>query len=242
MRLRLNVRTSARSLPWEEVLRPGRRLVYELLARTAPELGARLHEHGWGASGMVPFGHGAPVFPTARRHRGVYAVGGAGVVELASPLPEVVEALARGLADQHALDWGGTALKLEGVEPVTSPEFSSGRAQMRTATPVVMKGSGRDDEGRRERREAWVLPTEPEFPTYFEENLRRKARTLGLDPDVSVEAITWMGPKRSFAVGSGLKPGAAVEARLVGEPETLRAVWSWGLGQANSAGFGQVVA
>ena len=59
---------------------------------------------------------------------------------------------------------------------------------------------------------------------------------------MELDAITWVGPKRSFAVADGLKPGAPVEAELRGAPETLRAIWSWGLGQANSAGFGWVAA
>lgn len=242
MRLRLGVHTSASSLPWGQVLKPGRGLVYELLARGAPEAGARLHEEGIAPYGMVPFGYGAPVFASARRQRGVYAIGGPGVVELGSPLPEVVEGMAKGLSGREVLDWGGTAFRLESVTAVEPPEFTSGQARLRTSTPVVMKGSGRDDDGVRVKREAWVLPAEPEFAEYFAHNLRRKAETLGLDPDVSVDAVTWVGPKRSFTVGGGLKPGAPIEVELSGAPETLRGIWSWGLGQANSAGFGWVAA
>ena len=240
MRLRLGIRTSASSLPWAQVLKPGRSLVYELLARGAPEEGARLHSGGVPPHGMVPFGHSAPVFPSARRKRGAYAAGGLGWLELGSPLPEVVEGLAKGLAGREVLDWGGTALRLESVTAVDPPEFSTGRVRWRTVTPVVMKGSGRDDDGVRTKREAWVLPGEPEFAEYFAQNLRRKAETLGLDPDVSLEAITWVGAKRSFAVGGGLKPGAPIEVELRGTAETLQGIWSWGLGQANSAGFGWV--
>ncbi len=122
------------------------------------------------------------------------------------------------------------------------PSFASGYARLRTTTPVVIKGSGRNGEGQRTTRQAWLMPTEPEFPVYFTGNLRRKAETLGLDPEVSLECITWIGAKRSFAVGDGMKTGAPVEVELRGAPETLQAVWSWGLGQANSAGFGWVAA
>ncbi|KWX05891.1 CRISPR-associated protein Cas6 [Carbonactinospora thermoautotrophica] len=242
MRLRLRVRTAADRLPWAEVLRPGRGLCYELLAHGAPELGAQLHEKGWGPYGMVPFGYGAPVFPTAPRRRGVYAAGGPGVLEMGSPLLAVVEAWASGLAGRSLLDWGGVALRLERVEPVEPPAFASGWARLRTATPVVLKGSGRDENGVRTTRQAWLLPGEPEFDVYFAQNLRRKAETLGVDPEVSLERITWVGAKRSFAVGQGLKVGAPVEVELRGAPETLQALWSWGLGQANAAGFGWVVA
>ncbi len=75
-------------------------------------------------------------------------------------------------------------------------------------------------------------------------NIRRKAETLGLDPQVTLEAVSWVGPKRSFAVsgagGGGKKPGACVEVVLSGAPETLGALHSWGIGQANSAGMGWI--
>jgi CRISPR-associated endoribonuclease Cas6 len=242
VRLRVEVTTDASELPWLEVLRPGRSLVYDLLAVSAPELGARLHDRGIGPHGMVPFGYGAPVFPGAPWRRGRYVVGGAGFLELGSPVPEIVQAWAAALASRELIDWGGVALRVCHVVPADPPEFAAGRARMRTVTPVIMKGSGRGEDGVRTTRQAWLLPGEPEFGVYFAGNLRRKAKTLGLDAGVELDAITWTGPKRSFGVSAGLKPGAAVEAELSGPPETLRAIWSWGLGQANAAGFGWVAA
>jgi CRISPR-associated endoribonuclease Cas6 len=242
MRLRFEVTTSAQEVPWRSVLRPGRSLLYDLLARGAPDLGRELHDSGFGPHRMVPFGYGAPVFAGVPRRRGAYAAGGHGVVEAGSPVPEIVQGWARGLAGRELIDWGGIALRMQAVVPVDPPGFASGRARMRTITPVVMKGSGRDGDGVRTTRQAWVLPGEPEFGAYLAGNLRRKAETLGLDPEVELEAITWVGPKRSFAVSDGLKPGAAVEVELRGAQRTLQAIWSWGLGQANSAGFGWVAA
>lgn len=240
MRLRIDVRTSADHIPWREVLRPGRGLSYAFLAEQAPELGERLHAKGWGRHGMTPIGHGAPVFPQAKRSRGKYAAGGAGYLEFSSPLLAVVEAWARALPGREVLDWGGVALQVRQLVLLEPPEFTSGRAVFRTQTPVVMKGSGRDDDGARATRQAWLLPGEPEFDVYFERSLRRKAETLDLDPEVSLERITWVGPKRSFAVGGGQKVGAPIEVEVAGDPETLKAIWSWGLGQANSAGFGWI--
>jgi CRISPR-associated endoribonuclease Cas6 len=246
MRLRVEVVTRATELPWAQVLDPGRGLAYRWLSIVDSGLGRRLHEGGWQPHGMVPFGHGAPVFPGAARQRGRYAAGGAGVVEFGSPLPEVVEAWARALRGQELLDWGGVAMRITRVTAVEPPEFTTGRARMRTQTPVVMKlggagaGAGGDDvvSGRR----VWVLPTEPEFPVCLQHNLDRKLETLGVPGKAVLEAVTWVGPKRSFGVGSGAKPGAPVEVELSGDPEALRAVWSWGLGQANPAGFGWVLA
>jgi CRISPR-associated endoribonuclease Cas6 len=191
---------------------------------------------------MVPFGYGAPLFPIARRQRGVYATGGPGVLEFGSPLGEVVEAWANELSRCELIDWGGTALRIRRVTLVDPPEFTAGRATMRTRTPVVIKGSGRDANGERATRQAWLLPGETEFDFSFVHNLRRKAQTLGLSAEVSLDTISWIGPKRSFAVGGGAKPGAEIEAELSGDPELLQALWSWGLGQANAAGFGWVAA
>ncbi|MER6503947.1 CRISPR-associated endoribonuclease Cas6 [Streptomyces sp. NPDC001455] len=141
--------------------------------------------------------------------------------------------------------WGPTAFVVDKVEAVEAPSFVSGRAVFRTSTPVVMKGSGRDGAGVRMTRQAWCLPGESEWDVYVEGNLRRKAETLGLDRDVALEQVTWVGPKRSWAVGGasgpgGKKPGACVEVALSGRPETLSALHSWGLGQANSAGMGWI--
>jgi CRISPR-associated endoribonuclease Cas6 len=242
MRLRLTIMTSAAELPWRSVLAPGRGIAYDLLSRTKPELGRRLHNAGRGPYGLVPIGYSAPTFPVAKRQRGMYAAGGNGVVEFGSPLPEVVEAWAQAMRGVSVLDWGGVALRVKSVSILEPPEFASGQARMRSQTPVVMKGSGRDVTGVRRTRQAWLLPLEPEFPLYFAQNLRRKAETVGLAPDVHLDAITWVGAKRSFAVSCGAKPGAPVEVDLHGDPEVLRAIWSWGLGQANAAGFGWVMA
>ncbi|GAB3277089.1 hypothetical protein GCM10027589_02840 [Actinocorallia lasiicapitis] len=245
MRLRLAFHTGARTLDWKDVLAPGRALAYGLLDRAAPELGRTLHEKGWGPYGLVPFGYGAPVFPAARRRRGVYASDGPGVLELGSPLPGVVEGWAAALQFMPVLAWGSIAFIVDGIEAVDAPAFSSGKAEFRTVTPVVMKGSGRDETGTRTRRQAWCLPGEPEWDVYMQRNLRRKAETLGLDPEVSLEGVTWVGPKRSFAVsgtggGGGSKPGACVQVQVSGAPETLAALHSWGLGQANAAGMGWI--
>ncbi len=241
MRLRLEVATSATELPWERVLAPGRGLAYGLLGEAAPDLGRQLHEGGWGRHRMVPFGYCPPTFPSARRRRGAYTVGGKGFLELGSPLPSVVEAWSRALRGRDVLDWGGVALRLIAVYLLDPPSFASGQVRMRTETPVVVKSSPQPaPNGGPPAKRSWLLPAEAEFPALLQHNLRRKAETLGLEPDVELDAITWAGPKRSFAVGDGAKPGAAVEVELFGEPLTLQAIWSWGLGQSNPAGFGWI--
>lgn len=157
MRLRVEISTAAGEIPWGSVLRPGRAVCYGLLAKGAPDLAQVLHEKGWGRYGMVPFGFSGPVFPGAARRAGVYAAGGRGVLELGSPLPEVVMAWSRALAGLELIDWGGVALRVHGVDLVPPPDPAS-RSRFRAVTPVVMKGSGRDGNGTRVTRQAWLLP------------------------------------------------------------------------------------
>ncbi|MCD0448856.1 CRISPR-associated protein Cas6 [Actinocorallia sp. API 0066] len=187
------------------------------------------------------------MFERAPRRRGVYSLGGPGVIEFGSPVPEVGEALGKALAVTPVLAWGATAFLVDGVEIVEPPSFGDGRATFRTSTPVVVKAMGREESGVRTAQQTWLLPGERGWDVAFEHGLRRKAETLGLDPDVALERVSWIGPKRSFSVGGsrgsgGHKPGACVEVGLTGASETLRALWSWGLGQANSSGFGWVTA
>ena len=185
MRLRVGVRTRAAGIPWREVLRPGRGIVYDVLAQTAPELGTRLHERGWGPYRMAPFGHSAPRFPGARGRRGEYPAGGDGVVEFASPLPEVVHALAAGLSERAVLDWGGVALQVQRVVPVFAPLFSEGTAQLRAVTPVIVKGPpGREVDGTRQRSQRWLLPGEPEWGSI-------SSGTCGVRPKLSAWIQRW---------------------------------------------------
>ncbi|WP_246258325.1 CRISPR-associated endoribonuclease Cas6 [Amycolatopsis anabasis] len=222
------------------MLKPGRAIVYEALRRAHPELGDQLHEQGWGSRRMRPFGYSPPRFPGARRRRGVYRAGGNGTVEIGSPLVEIVQAIANGLAEEKVWDWGGVALQVHAITPVFPPQFGSGRARFRTLTPMVLKGPNRDATGARTDKQNWLLPGEPEWPAYFEQNLKRKAETLELDPDVTLEQVHFIGCKRSFAVGQGAKVCAGVEVELSGPPRTLQAIHDWGLGQDTSAGFGWV--
>ncbi len=239
MRLRIAVTTRATSIPWDEMLRPGRGLIYNLLAETAPDLATHLHDQGQHARQMAPFGHGPPIFPRTRRRPGVYAAGGRGYVEFGSPVPGIVETWIEALSQHTILDWGGVALNVKQLVPLAPPSFTTGRAQLRTATPVVLKTSTRNG-AKNLTGSSQVLPYEEGFTVAFEHNLRHKADTLGLDQDIAVERITWIGPKRSLAVKSGRRTGAPITVELRGSPPFLRALWCWGLGEANSAGFGWV--
>ena len=238
MRVIVNVATSATELPWNKVTAPGRGLAYRLLEQSAPALATALHNGGWGPHRMVPMGYGAPLFPHAARRPGKYAVGGPGIIEFGSPLEHLVDALADQFSRHETISWGGMELHVLRVGVLDPPSFSTGRARMETRTPVVLKGRASDEA--QDAAATWIMPNEPHFPSCFGRKLVRKAETLGLTPHIQLDKVITVGPKRSFSVGKGAKPGANVNMELSGNPEVLRALWSWGLGEANSAGFGWV--
>jgi len=248
MRLRVEITTRARDIPWGNVLAPGRGILYDAWRRAAPALAEKVHENGWGPYGMAPFGYSAPMFPQARRVRGKYAAGGRGFVEFGSPVPELVQALAVDLIDpaRSVLDWGGVALNVGSVTVLQSPDFSAGRARLRTANPVYLAEYREPEEGQEHEPVRALYPDDPGFPVALERNLNRRAETFGHAPDITLEAITWVGPRRSFRVTGkghfGQRRGAPVEVEVTGNPGALAALWSAGIGQQTGAGFGWVIA
>ena len=243
MRLRINVTTQSTELPWDQVLRPGRGLVYHLLAEADPDLAGQLHDHGYGPHGMTPFGYGAPVFPHAKRRPGRYAIGGRGYIELGSPLPELVAHWKQALTGRTLVDWGGVALQVRALTAVKPPDMSAGRVEFRTVTPAVLKTLNPMPSPTRDIRSSYdILPYESGYLEALHRNLERKAKTLGLAPDFEIEKITWVGPKRGFSVQKGRRTGTTLGVALRGSPDLLSAIWSWGLGQANTAGFGWIKA
>lgn len=240
MRLRLSLTTRAHSIPWENLLRPGRGVIYHLLHSVSPTFTRALHDSGWGPHGMTPFAHNHPTFPQAPRTRGVFTVDGPGYLSIASPLPDLIDTLANALSPGQLLDWHGTALQVTDITRISPPEFADGRADFRTTTPVVVKATTDPDDLTAPRKGRDVLPHEQGFITALTHNLRRKATTLDLDPHVTINGPTWNGTKRGFATPTGRRTGAPIQINLHASPPLLQALWSWGLGQANSTGFGWI--
>ncbi|MGH8897658.1 MAG: CRISPR-associated endoribonuclease Cas6 [Egibacteraceae bacterium] len=228
MRLVASVSTTDEAIRWEDLHGPGRGVVYAALSEYAPALGTQIHGRGWGRWGLVPFAVSPPEFPGAPRRKGVYAVAGTGTVEFASPLPEVLEAVARYLQRRGALTWARTSFTIQALDAVAPPAFADGVARFTTATAVLVKGV--DD---------YLLPTADGYEFLLGKNLEKKADTLGLPTDVSCE-VTWAGTRRLLRVGGAPKVGAVLDLRVTAAPEVLSSLWSWGVGQLNSAGFGLV--
>jgi CRISPR-associated endoribonuclease Cas6 len=230
VRIILHVRAQAGPLAWDQVLTPGRGLIYRALADHDPDLGRQLHDLGFGPYRLRPFCFCPPTFPSAPRVTAAYSIGGSGSVAFGSPLLVVGEAVAKAVAGLKVLQWATVPLEVGSVAAVDPPRFLSGQAEWRTATPVVVKGGHPD---------RFLLPDQPGWLEGLLGNLQRKAATLGLDEAVEVELL-WAGARRLFRVDGSARIGAPVMVRVLAAPETLAGIWSWGLGQANSAGFGWI--
>lgn len=236
MRIRVHVTTTATVIPWPELHRAGRGLIYALLAETAPQLATRVHEHGWGPRRMAPFGYCPPVFPHAPRIPGAYAAGGPGWFEVGTPIPEVARALAAAFTRRRTVDWGGVLLHITRIDLHAPPDLGRGRVAWKTLTPVVLKNGTPGTQ-------TWILPGENGWEGRLGMNLRRKAETLGLPDNLTVLRLLWSGAKRAHVVASGndgQKRGARAKVLLRGDPRVLSALWCWGLGEATAAGFGWV--
>lgn len=237
MRLRVHVYTAAPAIPWEELHRPGRSLLYSLLDEADRPLAEEIHAHGWGPRRMAPFGFCPPVFPTAARRHGVYAAGGPGWLEIGTPVPGIAGRLAQSLTRRRVIDWGGIALRVNRIDLHTPPDdLSTGRTTWTTSTPITLRNTAPGGH-------TWLLPGDNGWEGRLGLNLRRKAETLGLPQDLTVCALLWHGAKRAHTVasgGDGKKRGARARVVLRGHPDVLRALWCWGLGEATAAGFGWV--
>jgi CRISPR-associated endoribonuclease Cas6 len=176
----------------------------------------------------VPFAVSPPEFPRAPRRKGVYAAAGIGMVEFASPLPEVLEAVVQYLKRSRTFAWAHTIFVIEALDVLPPPAFTDGVVRFTTATAVIVKGGDR-----------CLLPGEDGYEFLLGKNLEKKADTLGLPTDVGCEVL-WAGSRRLFRVGGAPKVGTPLDLRVTGAPEVLASLWSWGIGQLNSAGFGLV--
>jgi len=239
VRLRIAVFTAAQHIPWSEVHRPGRALVYSLIGEADPALADAIHDHGWGPRSMAPFGYCPPVFPGAARQDGVYAAGGHGWMEIGTPVARAARAIGTAIQSRTYIDWGGVALRIGACEVIPPPVgLSTGRAVWTTTTPVVIKSGDS-----RRQSTAWLMPEDKGWHGRCGQNARRKAETLGLPPQFGVHEIHWAGVPRGHVVASGndgRKHGARVKVTVTGHPDVLRALWCWGLGEATSAGMGWI--
>ncbi len=153
----------------------------------------------------------------------------------ATALPEVLEAIEKGLWQKGGIVLYGQPLRLLGLERLPLPQGEGERLQVRALSPITVY---RHLEG----KTRYYRPQEAEFSGLVAQNLNQKAQALGLEP----------GPVRLRPLGVGPQhkkmeryKGTWVEAwmgryRLEGPPHLLALALLTGLGAKNSQGFGFV--
>lgn len=156
---------------------------------------------------------------------------------VSSPLPDPMEALAVTLLKEKEAVIGGTHLEVERVEVEPPPDLS-GRVLGETISPLVASTGVRRGERLHKR---FLAPEEPDFWRVIEDNLRRKAASLGisLSPDAQVK-FAGVGKWRSrllLAQGTQVR-GYEGRFLLEGDRTLLRLAYEAGLGERNSQGFG----
>jgi len=231
MRIRLHVHTRA-AIGHDDLLRPGRSMLYGMLTAADPTLGQLLHAHQW--RGLAPFGHGGlhldPPEPSGKR---------TGIIEIGTPLAPIGQAWVQTLRTWQFIDWGGAALHLEKwsiMEPPPMP--NRGPVRWHTCTPILVRAShGTTRE---------LAPGHKQYMPQLGYNARKKLKSLGLPDRAMVlgikstsDAITYKtlgDDKEDGAPKTGHLATVAVDAH----PDALRALWCWGLGHQTSAGFGWI--
>lgn len=231
-RLRIHIHTRARHIPWDDVLRPGRSLLYSLLYQHDPRLAGRVHR----SSGMAPFGYSAPTFPGAARIRGVYAAGGDGWWDVGTTSRDIAAAWVAGLVTNPLLNWGGVAIKVVGVFVTTPPVWDGGAVVWRTTTPVCVRTT--TAQGSKP-----LLPGDGSYLPALRASLRTRARSVGVPLVAAPQLhVLHVGGRRSYPVSGSDTPrvGCPLAVRIAAPPQLLSVLWCTGIGQQTGAGFGWV--
>lgn len=171
--------------------------------------------------------------------------------QIASPIPELMEALVMGLGGAGAVEIGDrhgiTEMDVAGIELVEPPRFLR-RMRFTLLSPITVSKEETGPQG--ERRKHYLRADEPAFGPLVAENLREKYRALiGAEPrDASLEFdFDWDyirrrgGPERVSKLvtykGTRIK-GYLAPFLVRGSEELIALGWETGFGVANAQGFG----
>lgn len=245
-------------------------LIYSIIGGVDPEYAEFLHEDGYAVRPELepPRIAGSVGKGSLKRFRffvysrlflpGAYIEDGRlwckpGTVEwqIASPIPELMEALVMGLGGAGSVTIGDrdgvTEMEVAEIAMVEPPRFVR-RMRFTLLSPITVSMEERGPQG--ERRKHYLRADEPEFGSLVAENLREKYRALtGAEPpDASLEFdFDWDyirrrgGPERVSKLVS--YKGTRIKAYLApftvrGSEELIALGWESGFGVANAQGFG----
>ncbi len=241
MRLKVTLETPAPFfLPWRypELLRGA---VYSALRRWDPELAEAMHSQGLMAAGRryKPFTYSWLRPRAAQRHPGGLLMEPPVWWWIASPLPQVLEAVAGPFLTGGMVNLGGVVLRVALVEVEAVPELAP-PLTLETLAPIVAS-TGEERDSRLQK--VFLSPWQEDFHRVISQNLINKARALGHQvPEHAAVRLEPLGGVRSRLVRIN---GAAIRGfegrfRALGHPLLLCIGYEMGFGERNAQGFGMV--
>nr|BCX01851.1 MAG: CRISPR-associated endoribonuclease [Bacteroidota bacterium] len=241
MRLRIALRPLQGSvlLPWHYPVQL-QALVYRWISAANAQLARKLHDQGFAYASRryKLFVYSLLYGGQSRAERAGIRMEGQLSFWIASPMRELVEAVAAGLLQRSEVELGEVLLQVEQVLVEPSPNFSGPRVRMQTLSPLVVS-TGLQQGGRLEKR--FLDPSEPDFSRVLGENLRRKAALLGIpegEGEVRLEPLRMRS--RLFRVhGTNVRAWEG-QFYLQAPVELLQVGYEAGLGERNGQGFGMV--
>lgn len=214
-------------------------LVYRWLAEADGQLARALHDRGY-----VFKGHRYKLFVYSLLH-GEHSKGDREGIELsgqikwqiASPCIEFMEALALGLLRLDEVRLEQNRLRLEAVSVPPTPQFSSGRAYLRTLSPIVVS-TVLEQNGLLKKR--FLAPEDSHFGRVLGENLCRKASLLSVAAEAKIEFEPVKLKSRLFCLHGTYVRGWEGWFFVEAAPELLQVGYEAGFGERNGQGFGMV--
>lgn len=213
---------------------------YAAIKKANPKLGGFLHEQGFVVDGhrykLATF---SLLFPrSAKQVKNGLEMTPPIHWWVASPLPELVEALARTLLIEGQARLGKITLTVDRVEVEELPQIGK-RCLFQTISPLVVSTGVRRG-GKLER--TFLSPTDENFWRVLETNLKRKAKVLGLEVSSNSLNFEPIGKWRSklFEVQGSKVKGWEGKFWAEGDAGLLIVGYEAGFGERNAQGFGMV--
>lgn len=227
--------------------------IYETVATVAPDFAGFLHDQGFAAEASRKrfkfFVYSLPKLPRYHFENDGYCFSAGDVqFQIASPLPNFIEAFVSGLSRQTELRLYGQRYALREIEIMPPPEFS---AAMRfvALSPLTV---GIQLEGMSTKH--YVRADDDRFGPLVSSNLCEKYRVLcgaEIDEEELAFSFDWDyirqrgGPERVsklIAYKNIRIKGYLAPFEVRGNPALIALGWECGFGSANSQGFGMVEA
>lgn len=158
---------------------------------------------------------------------------------VSSPSERFLRAFLSGILCSPEIRIGNSRFVLEAAEAVPNPDFSSGRAALKTISPVV-SSTLREVDG---KLRSWDLtPHETQFYANLNKNLKKKYEEFhGKAPEGWLEIrVTKPLRTRRTKVKNEFHVGNLMVFEAKGGKELLEFAYKCGLGERNSMGFGML--